>query len=179
MSIVPYQSAHSARRNKLLLLAFVILVIVVSSTALSVAALLTPENNDVRILPDMGRRHVGVQVASDVYLSQPPTSGPHIAEEVAWGEHMATLSDSAQLHALERGGVILHYNCPAGCPEDVEALRGILNDAGTDRLLLHPYTNMDDRFAVTAWTRLLALDEVDRDLIVDFIEDYRGIVREG
>ena len=61
----------------------------------------------------------------------------------------------------------------------IEALRGILNDAGTDQLLLHPYTNMDDRFAVTAWTRLLALDEVDRDLIVDFIEDYPGIVREG
>jgi|GEM_PF-3375256 len=178
MSIVPYQTAHPARRNKLLLLAFVILVIVVSSTALAVAALLTPEKNDVRILPDMGRRHVQVQVASDVYISHPPTSGPHMPEEVSWGEHATTLSDAAQLHALERGAVILHYNCPNGCAADVETLRGILNDAGTEQLILHPYTNMDDRFAVTAWTRLLALDAIDRELIVDFIEDYRGTVRE-
>lgn len=175
MSIIPYQTVHSERRNKRLLLAFVILVIVGSSTALAVAALLAPEKNEVRILPDMGHRHVQTRLASEAYLTRPPTSGPHIPEEANWGEHAATLSDSAQLHALEQGGVILHYNCPDGCPETLDALRSILNDAGADRIILHPYTNMDHRIAVTAWTRLLALDDVDRDLIMNFIEDYRGI----
>jgi hypothetical protein len=34
---------------------------------------------------------------------------------------------------------------------------------------------MDSRIALTAWTRLLTMDEVNRDQIVDFIKAYRGI----
>jgi len=34
---------------------------------------------------------------------------------------------------------------------------------------------MDSTIALTAWTRMLTLDEVDRDQIEDFIDAYRGI----
>ena len=72
-------------------------------------------------------------------------------------------------------GVILHYNCPDGCPDTVEQLRAIVDEVGSEQLILHPYANMDSRIALTAWTRLLELDEVDVDLIKEFIDAYRGI----
>jgi len=57
----------------------------------------------------------------------------------------------------------------------VAELRDILRDKGTDQLILHPYATMDSTIALTAWTRMLTLDEVDRDQIEDFIDAYRGI----
>lgn len=124
---------------------------------------------------DQGNRHLGASPAEYIWNSRPPTSGPHADQIAPWGEHDESVLEWYQVHNLEDGGVIMHYNCPAGCAEDIAALRDIMNDVGRDRLVLHPYTNMDSKFAVTAWTRLLALDEVDRDQIVGFIEAYRGI----
>ena len=124
---------------------------------------------------DQGNRHVAAAPDDYIWNSRPPTSGSHANQIAPWGEHDESVQEWYQVHNLEDGGVILHYNCPDGCDEDVAALQDIMNDVGQDRLILHPYTNMDSKIAVTAWTRLLALDEVDRDQIVDFIEAYRGI----
>ena len=126
-------------------------------------------------ISDQGNRHVGAAPADYVWNSRPPTSGLHADQIAPWGEHDESVQEWYQVHNLEDGGVILHYNCPDGCSGDVAALRGIMDDVGRERLILHPYTNMDSKIAVTAWTRLLTLDEVDRDQIVEFIEAYRGI----
>lgn len=165
----------TARRNKILLLGGVFSIIVISSLALLAAAYFAPEQDDVQIVPDMGNQHVDVNVSSVAYNTHPPTSGPHPAELVEWGEHTTTIPDMRQLHNLEVGGVILHYNCPDGCPDVVTALRAIMAEAGPEMLILHPYEDMDHTIAVTAWTRLLDLDEIDREAILDFINAYRGI----
>jgi len=91
------------------------------------------------------------------------------------GIHTETIPDYLQVHNLEDGGVIIHYNCPEGCPEIVEELSDIVRDNGTEQLVLEPYTNMDSTIALTAWTKMLTLDTVDRDRIEDFIKAYRGI----
>ena len=126
-------------------------------------------------ITDMGNQHIGAEPSSYVWNSRPPTSGPHIGQLAGWGEQQETVPEVYQVHNLEDGGVIMHYNCPEGCPDEVAALRDIMADVGPDRLILHPYTNMESRFAVTAWTRLLTLDAVDRDQIVAFIDAYRGL----
>jgi hypothetical protein len=57
----------------------------------------------------------------------------------------------------------------------VADLEAIVREKGEEQLILHPYTNMDSRIALTAWTRMLTLEDVDRGKIEDFIDEYRGI----
>ena len=124
-------------------------------------------------ISDLGNEHLDTEPTNYIWNSRPPTSGPHAAGIAQWGEHEETVPEWQQVHNLEDGGVILHYNCPDGCPETVNELRDIMNEVGRDSLILEPYPNMDTKIAVTAWTRLLTLDEVDQDQIIDFIEVYR------
>jgi len=123
---------------------------------------------------DQGNQHIA-EPSSYLWNSRPPTSGPHAPGLVAWGIHADTISPWQQVHNLEDGGVIIHYNCPEGCDQTVQELRGIVEKKGEEQLILQPNPDMDSRIALTAWTRLLTLDEVDRGRIEDFINAYRGI----
>jgi Protein of unknown function (DUF3105) len=123
--------------------------------------------------PDLGNLHI--QSASDPhvpYNSEPPTSGPHLPYIAPWGVHTRPITPELQVHNLEDGGVMVQYNCE--CPEVVDRLRAIV--ARYDRyVILAPYPGMTSRVALTAWTRLDRLDDVDERRIVRFIEAYRGI----
>ena len=46
---------------------------------------------------------------------------------------------------------------------------------GPDHVLLAPYPGLDRCIALTAWTRLDKMDELDERRVVRFIEAYRGI----
>ena len=162
---------RARRRNWLIFGALVIIVVVGVGVAL---ASLTRDQLGQKI-PDLGNNHLSAAPTSYLWNSRPPTSGPHASEIAQWGEHAESVPEWYQVHNLEDAGVIMHYNCPEGCPEIVAELRDILTEMGSNQLILQPYTNMDSRIAVTAWTRLLTLDKMDRGAIVDFIKAYRGI----
>lgn len=161
-----------ARRRKWLIIIGVVSVVIVLSGLLVAYAL---RDQPGEKFPDEGYRELAAEPTSYIWGTTPPTSGPHSAQHTAWGEHPETVAEWLQVHNLAEGGVIMHYNCPEGCDDVVAELRDILRDKGTDQLILHPYTTMDSTIALTAWTRMLTLDEVDRDQIEDFIDAYRGI----
>lgn len=125
---------------------------------------------------DLGNAHVENEPTEYVWNTRPPTSGPHAPTIAGWGVHTETVPEWYQIHNLEDGGVIVHYNCPEGCAETVDELEEIIRDIDPDmdRTILHPYSNMDSRIAVTAWTRMITMDEVDKDEISDFIDSYVG-----
>jgi hypothetical protein len=148
------------------------LLVVVTLAALAYIAL--TRDNPGKEFGDLGNEHLESEPTNYIWNSRPPTSGPHAPGIAQWGEHDETVPEWQQIHNLEDGGVILHYNCPTECPEILDELRDIMNEVGRDDLILEPYLNMDTKIAVTAWTRLLALDEIDREQIIDFIEVYRG-----
>ncbi len=161
----------SARRQQWLIGGVVAVLVVLS---LGAAYAYVTRDQPGEKVTDLGNRHLATEPTSYIWNSRPPTSGPHAGQLASWGEHAETVPEWYQVHNLEDGGVIMHYNCPDGCPDEVAELREIMSDVGQDRLILQPYTNMDSKFAVTAWARLLTLDDVDRDQIVDFIKAYRG-----
>lgn len=163
-----------ARRNRLLVLALVAAIILISVAAILVAWQYAPDHTD-RVLTDQGRQHVNGPVPDYVYNTLPPASGPHMAESVPWGEHTEPIPNWLQLHNLEQGGVIMHYDCPDGCPETVAALRAILDAMGTGGLILEPYPDMPHRIVLTAWARMLSLDTVDAPAIREFITEYRQV----
>jgi hypothetical protein len=123
----------------------------------------------------LGNEHLGSADDKHVpYNSNPPTSGPHLPYIAPWGIHAEPIVKELQVHNLEEGGVLVQYNCPQGCPELVASLKVIVlrYDRG---VILAPYLGMDTRIALTAWTRIDKLDELDEKRIVRFIEAYRGI----
>jgi hypothetical protein len=76
--------------------------------------------------PDQGARHLAPGERGSVkYNSDPPTSGPHVAEPVRRNE--IVLTDDQILHALETGNVVLAYGThrpPAGLRALGEATSG-------------------------------------------------------
>ncbi len=93
-------------------------------------AYLGQDDENGKEIADLGNAHLQAAPPNYIWNSRPPTSGPHSPGIANWGEHSETVPEWNQVHNLEDGGVIMHYNCPEGCPEIVAELRDILNDMG-------------------------------------------------
>jgi hypothetical protein len=130
-----------------------------------------------RFVPSLGNRHISPsQVGLRTYTSDPPTSGPHLSSIARWGIHERPISKELQVHNLEDGGVIVHYNCPEGsqeCSTLVEKLAKVVRRY--KHAILAPYTGMSSQIALTAWTRIDEFNEFDEERIVRFIDAYINI----
>jgi hypothetical protein len=125
------------------------------------------------LVPDQGNRHI--QSASDPhepYNSDPPTSGPHLPYVAPWGVHTRPITRELQVHNLEDGGVLVQYNCE--CPDVITALTALVQKYDK-YVILAPYPGMKSRIALTAWTRIDTMEELDQGRVRRFIEAYRGI----
>jgi hypothetical protein len=125
----------------------------------------------------MGNRHVGpLEVGLTKYNSDPPTSGPHLPDIARWGIHEKPIPKELQVHNLEDGGVVVQYNCPqAG--EECQGLIGKLSQIirRYDHAILAPYPGMSHKIALTAWSRIDKLKNLDEKRVVRFIEAYIDI----
>jgi Protein of unknown function (DUF3105) len=122
---------------------------------------------------DQGNLHLPTaDTPHEQYNSDPPTSGPHLPYIAPWGVHTRPIVRELQVHNLEDGGVVVQYNCE--CPDLVAKLKAIV-DRYDRQVILAPYPGMQHKIALTAWTRLDTLDELDGGRITRFIEAYRGI----
>jgi hypothetical protein len=125
------------------------------------------------LLPDQGNRHI--QSTSDPhepYNSDPPTSGSHLPYLAPWGVHTRPITRELQVHNLEDGGVLVQYNCE--CPDVVAALTAIVQKYDK-YVILAPYPGMKGRIALTAWTRIDTMEDLDEGRVRRFIDAYRGI----
>ncbi|RIK39982.1 MAG: hypothetical protein DCC58_14525 [Chloroflexi bacterium] len=124
-----------------------------------------------QFIPPQSANHVGQGTRVTNYRSNPPTSGDHYPSTARWGISDVPLQDEFMVHNLEHGGIIIQYDCPEGCPEVVQQLTEIVSPYPV-KLILAPRENMDHMIAVTAWSRLLTLDEVNVEQIQAFIDAY-------
>jgi hypothetical protein len=125
-------------------------------------------------VPSLGNDHIPTAETPHVpYNSDPPTSGPHLPHIAPWGVHARPITKELQVHNLEDGGVVINYK--PRCADQVQAgLRAIV-ERYADHVVLAPYPGLDRCIALTAWTRIEKLDELDERRVVRFIEAYRGI----
>ncbi len=143
------------------------------------------------VFSSQGNTHIATDSPSPLaYNSTPPTSGPHYDNVVAWNTFREPQRYEHLLHNLEDGGVIVYYQCSEDCPEIVTGLNEVVEPyikAGR-KVILVPndpawtigssqplHQEMATRIAVTAWQRLLTMDEVDSQQIRTFIERYEGV----
>jgi len=153
---------------------------------------LNPANQVGTVVLDQGNQHIGsVDEPHVPYNTTPPTSGPHMSGLWQWGISEEPIADEWQVHNLEDGGVIIQYDCPDDSCPDLKAeltdfVTQLLADSslrnpnsGTVHLILAPYSGFRNtpassgqRIALTAWTRILYLDTVDRQKMMEFIRAY-------
>jgi hypothetical protein len=137
------------------------------------------------IAPSVGQT-VPVEAAEHVaegsqitYKNSPPSSGPHYP---TWSQNYGVmeggLPPGTWVHNLEHGAVAILYNCPSGCPDDVQQLKDLYPNlpkgrnarGGAPRVIIVPYTDMDTKIAAVAWGWQLKLDSVDADKLTRFVE---------
>ena len=124
-------------------------------------------------MPDQGNEHIQREGDPHVaYNSDPPTSGPHMPYIAPWGVHTRPLPPELQVHNLEDGGVLVQYSCE--CPDVVGKLQAIVRKYDKF-VIVAPYPSMKTRIALTAWTRIETMQDLDEKRVSHFIESYRGI----
>jgi hypothetical protein len=129
--------------------------------------------------PDLGARHVTpAQRGQAHYNSDPPTSGPHVAEAIRRDE--IVLTTDQVLHALELGNVVLEYGSgtpPPGLKALAEKVSGgpfdpALVQAGQSVILARrPATK---EVVALAWRHLLRAPAADDPELLKFADFWLG-----
>jgi len=128
------------------------------------------------LVADLGNEHIPSTTTPHIsYNSRPPTSGPHLNPKADWGIHDQQIPDELQLHNLEDGGVLIQYDCDQqDCLELVNQLRAV-SGKYKDKVIVAPYSGLDQKIALTAWNRIDTFDEFDEKRITAFIKTFRGV----
>ena len=113
-----------------------------------------------------GREHIAPGEEHEEYNTNPPTSGAH-GNPVPWGVYEEELLDENLVHNLEHGGIWISYKDLNG--EDIEQLRSIAKQYPRS-VILTPRNLNDTSIAVASWGRLMKLDSVDEERIIDYIK---------
>ncbi|HVY30329.1 MAG TPA: DUF3105 domain-containing protein [Polyangiaceae bacterium] len=125
-----------------------------------------------------------VTLCSDVtYATNPPSSGSHYPVWADFGVYDFALPRGFWVHNLEHGAVVVTYNCPGGCADEVAAatawLAKLTVDAacpgGTPRALLVPDPKLDVRWAASSWGYTLRSDCFDAEAFGAFYSTHAGM----
>jgi len=133
------------------------------------------DNLPGRAVPDQGHAIITPGQTHGQYNSTPPTSGWHYTVPARWGAHSEPIPDEIQLRNLAAGGIMIQYD-PALDDQTRQRLAGMLRSLreqlGYCRLILAPYPGLDSPIVLTAWNRILHLQEYDRDQSQVFVDTF-------
>lgn len=129
----------------------------------------------VQKISNLGNEHiVSIEAEHNPYNSNPPTSGPHTGNKAPWGVGTEIIPDEMQIHNLEDGGVIIQYNPEKISKDEMKQLEDIVRGSSRRNLIAAPRYDMEYNIALTAWNKLLSLDNVDELKIKAFINKFEG-----
>ncbi len=112
--------------------------------------------------------HLLPDAPEPTYLSDPPTSGPHLSGRPPTGALEAAIDRPTQVLVLETGGVLLqHRGLPA------EEVAGLATLAG-DQVVVAPHPGLGAPVVATAWLAKQTCEDVDLDALGAFVDDHVG-----
>lgn len=118
--------------------------------------------------PASSQHVLGADDTGIEYLSDPPTSGPHLAGPLLSGVLDEPLSRPRQVGHLEGGGILIqHRDLDAGALAALEAV------AGPDVAVV-PNPDLPSPVVATAWLVKQTCDTVDVDALSAFVAAHRG-----
>lgn len=116
-------------------------------------------------LDPLSSQHV-VPGAEVTYLSDPPTSGPHLGIPAPGGIVDGTLDPAIQVTALEAGSVIIHH--------DGEVDLDDVLDLAADDVLIVESADLGQPVELTAWRTRQRCSAADRASVQAFIRAHAG-----
>ncbi len=155
-------------RNRRLLISAIVAIVLVGAIAFFATRPEPEALANVQTFPNQGQQHIDASAPAPDYNSNPPTSGPHAPAPAPGGIYRPPVPDSTQVHDLEHGVVVIQYGPETTDPER-QQLEDFARDAGT-HVIVAPREGMDQKIAVTAWTKLMTMDTVD----IAAIEGFYG-----
>lgn len=116
------------------------------------------------------------------HATNPPSSGNHYPAWADFGVYDFPLPRGYWVHNLEHGAVVVTYNCPQGCAEELADAKAWLAQlapdatcpAGPTRILLVPDPLLDVPWAASAWGFTLRAECFDADTFTTFFVDHAG-----
>ncbi|MGZ9221503.1 MAG: DUF3105 domain-containing protein [Anaerolineales bacterium] len=112
--------------------------------------------------------HIPADSDPGQYNSDPPTSGPHYAEEARAGfydNNNYKFPAGYLVHNLEHGYVIFWYNCDlldeTGCADLKGQIQSVMDDLGGTKLIAYPWPSIAVPLVMTSWGRLQRFEIFD------------------
>jgi hypothetical protein len=120
------------------------------------------------VIPVMTTTHITVDSDPGKYNSDPPTSGPHYAEEAQAGFYDTNIyrfPAGYLVHNLEHGYILFWYNCDlldeTGCTNLKDQIKATMDDLGNARMIAYPWNSLDVPLVMTSWGRLQKFEVFD------------------
>jgi hypothetical protein len=112
------------------------------------------------------------------YQTNPPSSGNHYPMWAAYQTYDRPFPRGFWVHSLEHGAVVITYNCPGGCADEVADVQAFIDGLPADcgdtarRVIMTPDPDLDVRFAASAWRYTLRANCFDRDAFSTFFTEH-------
>ena len=135
-----------------------------------VAAQKAEESRPGEAISIMGEEHIAAGQEHEPYNSNPPTSVPH-AGPAPWGFSEQEVADENAIHNLEHGGIWITFKDLD--QQSVDVLQEIARENSLS-VVVSPRAANDSPVAVASWGRLLKLETVDFDSIMEFIRKNKN-----
>lgn len=131
--------------------------------------------------PDEGAVHA-VPCTQVAFNTNPPTSGTHYSSWAAYKTYAQPVPDGFLVHSLEHGALVIGYDCPEGCPDEVAAVQKWIDGLATDpvcfgekpKIILAPNPALDVRWAAAAWNWSWKAPCPDTLTLAAFFQDHYG-----
>lgn len=114
------------------------------------------------------------------YSTNPPASGRHYPVWAFYQSYDFPVPRGYWVHSLEHGAVVITYNCPEGCPDEVARAKTFIDSLPVDprcvpydvdrQVILTPDPLLDTRWAMSSWGHTLRADCIDEEAFRDFYE---------
>lgn len=133
-----------------------------------------------KTVPVQGAAHVA-QCSPIAYWTNPPTGGPHYPSWAKYKWYDAPVPRGFSVHGMEHGAVVISYNCPNGCTDELGNLAAFLDARPADplctaplraRIIVTPDPLIETKFAAAAWGALYEGDCFDFAALGVFLDMY-------
>ncbi len=129
--------------------------------------------DQVRTIPAQGDEHLGIGEEKR-YVEPFPTSGDHAASGVKAGFYTNELPKVNLVHNLEHGNIVIYYETPGD--DAIATLQewGSLYRGAWDGVVATASPGLGEVVVMTAWTKLLRLEQFNAGEAAAFLDAYRG-----
>lgn len=141
----------------------------------------TAVGESVTVMPNAN--HVEEGTDPGPYNTDPPTSGPHYANEMDAGFYEANGQQPAYpagylVHNLEHGYVIFWYNCSVVSEQECTGLKAdiqsVMDQVNNFKVIAYPWPSIDVPVVMTSWGKLQKFDQFNKGLAKDFVDANRN-----